>query len=176
MYTKEAIFCVKYLKRLGLFNPHQLEALSVLADKSSVEFSMKEVKKDFFTELAEALRPLWPSGDKDGKWAWRDSVENLATRLSTLWRIRELGEYSVDTCVEIARQYLARYENNAKFMQVLKYFILKQKKVIENDGKIHYVNQSVFADMLESSTVEEQQQREWNKLLEEATIGEGTLV
>ena len=176
MYSKEAIFCYKYLQRLGLLSAQHMAVLNKLAQKPSPEFLMTEVKEGFFVELATALRPLWPSGDKDGKWAWRDSVENLAARLTTLWRTRGLGDYSIDTCVEIARQYLSRYEDNVKYMQVLKYFILKQKKVIEPDGKIKYINQSVFADMLESATVDEQQQSEWNKLLEEASIGEGTLV
>lgn len=176
-YTKEVIFCAKYLQRLGLLNDYHIKILSQLAKKSSVEFSMTEVKEGFFVELATALRPLWPPGDKDGKYAWRDSVENLASRLKTLWDVRGLGSYSIDTCVEIANKYLSRFQNDARYMQILKYFILKQKRVSIGENKYRYVNQSVFADMLESATDDELQQNEWNKLLEGASMSmEGHLV
>lgn len=119
----------------------------------------KNVKKskfkddDFFVKLAEGLRPLWPAGDKSEKYPWRDSVPNLAKRLENLWDIRELGDYSIDTCLTVARRYLARYEENAKYMQTLKYFILKQDHVVGKDGRINYISKSVFADMLESTSV-----------------------
>lgn len=133
-------------------------------------------EESFYVKLAKALRPLWPAGDKDGKWAWRAPVDDLSRRLETLWRVRNLGEYSIETCVEIANKYLARYRDNAKYMQVLKYFILKQKKLVQPDGKIRFINTSVFADMLENATVEELQQKEFEELLENACIGEGRLI
>lgn len=45
-------------------------------------------KKSFFEELAERLREMWPPGEKDGKYPWRDSVGNLARRLELLWADR----------------------------------------------------------------------------------------
>lgn len=176
-YSREAIFCAKYLQRLGLLSEYHLKILTELAKRSKVEFSMTEVKDGFFVELATALRPMWPPGDKDGKWAWRDSVESLAERLRTLWSVRGLQAYSIDTCVEVANKYLSRFENDAKYMQILKYFILKQKRVAIGENKYKLINQSVFADMLEGVTDDELQQDEWNKLLEGASMSlEGHLV
>ena len=37
-------------------------------------------------------------------------------------------------------------------MKVLKYFILKQKSVYAPDGKISYVSESTFADILEGKS------------------------
>lgn len=175
-YSNEVIFCVKYLKDKGMLKESYVKDILQQVDSLDTDYKIVEAPKDFWHELAEALRPLWPPGDKDGKWAWRDSVNDLSRRLETLWSVRNLGEYSIDTCVEVARQYLSRYETNAKYMQVLKYFVLKQKKIVLPDGKVKYINQSVFADMLENATDDVRNQAEWNELLENATVGEGRLV
>lgn len=131
------------------------------------------VGSDYFVTLAEGLRELWPAGEKDGKWPWRDSVSNLTRRLKNLWDIRELKEYPLDACLSVARRYLAQYEDNAKYMQTLKYFILKQDEVVGKDGRIHYTNKSVFADMLESSSTFD----EWNDVFESSnTYEQGELI
>lgn len=131
--------------------------------------------KDFFTQLAEGLRKLWPAGEKDGKYPWRDSVANLSARLETLWTIRELKDYDLDYCLAAARRYLSQFETNAKYMQTLKYFILKQNKVIQKDGLIKYVNESKFADYLTDSTTEALQ-NEWEQALNELNFEEGEIL
>ena len=175
-YSNESIFCAKYLNDLGYLTPEHIARLVEQSSNLEKSYKIVEAPKDFWHDLAAALRPLWPAGDKDGKWAWRDSVGDLARRLELLWRVRNLGEYSIDTCVEVANKYLARFQNDARYMQVLKYYILKQKKINIGEGKFKYINQSVFADMLEGATDEERNQAEWNDLLENATFGEGRLV
>lgn len=112
------------------------------------------IQDEYFIKIAKALRPLWPKGEKDDKYPWRDSIENLTKRLKTLWDIRKLREYTVEECVIVANKYLNRFTDNAKFMQTLKYFILKQDRVIDHDGRIHYTNKSMFADMLDSNDAE----------------------
>lgn len=123
---------------------------------------ISEEKEAFFKELAEKLRQLWPSGEKDGKYPWRDSVVNITERLKLVWSIRNLKDYTIDECLTAARRYLNQYENNAKYMKTLKYFILRQnERVVHKDGRIHYINQSTFADMLENqSTLELQSELE----------------
>ena len=128
-YTNEAIFCAKYLQSHGLSGSDDMAALLVLAQDFHKSYTLTEVVDDYWHKLAAALRPLWPAGSKDGKYEWRGSIESLASRLETLWRVRNLKDYSIDTCVEVARQYLSRYRTDAKYMQVLQYFILKQKKI-----------------------------------------------
>lgn len=167
-YPDEVMFCVNYLRERGYLDEDKLMDIASKAEKLKKYYIITPITDGYWTELAKALRPLWPAGDKDGKWAWRDSVGNLASRLETLWRVRGLKEYPIATCVETANRYLARYRDNAKYMQVLKYFILKQKTIMLGDGKVKYVNTSVFADMLENVTDVEMQQEEWNKILEES--------
>lgn len=131
-------------------------------------------RKDFFTELAEKMRELWPAGEKDGKWPWRDSVPNLSRRLQALWKDRGFGDKTIDECLTVARRYLARFEDNAKYMQTLKYFILKQDSIVDKTtGRIRYINKSVFGDMLESNSV----LNEWGDVFDVSnTIEQGELI
>ena len=108
--------------------------------------------QEYFDSIAKGLRDLWPAGEKDGKYPWRDSVGNLSKRLKFLWENRDMKEYSIDACLTVGRKYLAQFETNAKYMKLLKYFIFKQNKLVGKDGKITYTYQSTFADMLENQS------------------------
>lgn len=176
-YPDEAIFCAKYLKERGFLSGENLEEITALIDDLDVDFKFVKVELGFYVQLAKALRELWPAGEKDGKWPWRDSIGNLSRRLETMWVARNLGEYSIDTCLIVARKYLSQYADNTKYMQTLKYFILKQGKLKQSDGSIKYIQQSQFADMLEAITEEDQQQSEWESMFEQSnTISNGYLV
>ena len=141
------------------------EILSRFIESKKLTGFKKHNNNDFFVELASKLRELWPAGDKDGKWPWRESVENLSKRLETLWNVRSLGEFSIDQCLSAANRYLARFEEDAKYMKILKYFILKQTKIVNDDGKITFLSDSPFADILEGKKDEDALQNEWNNAL-----------
>ena len=175
-YSPEVKFCVRYLLNHGItavdFSKVHLQLSNDDADFNLVPVSSSQ--KDFFTELAEKMRELWPAGEKDGKWPWRDSVSNLSRRLQALWKDRKFGEKTIDECLTVARRYLAQFEDNAKYMQTLKYYILKQDEIVDNStGRIKYINKSVFGDMLESNSV----MAEWGDVFESSnTIEQGELI
>ena len=175
-YSPEVKFCVKYLLNQGI-NSTNFVKVQLQLSSDDADFNLVPVpssQKDFFTELAEKMRELWPAGEKDGKYPWRDSVGNLSRRLQALWKDRGFGEKTVEECLTVARRYLAQFEDNAKYMQTLKYFILKQDSIVDkNTGRIKYINKSVFADMLESNSVLE----EWGDVFESSnTIEQGELI
>lgn len=166
-------FCVKFLKDNG-YDASNLHQLQLFVKKLDKEYDFVEVKKDFYTELAEKMRELWPPGEKDGKWPWRDSVSNLSIRLRSLWTSRNLKDYTIEECLTVARRYLVQFEDNAKYMMTLKYFIMKQDKLVGKDGRINYINKSVFADMLESVSSTDD---EWNTIFEStSTTEQGELI
>ena len=142
--------------------------------KEMIEWLDNNVRKSqkidsmYFVTLAEGLRELWPAGEKDGKWPWRDSVSNLTRRLQNLWDVRELEQYPLDTCLTVARRYLSQYEDDAKYMQTLKYFILKQEDMVGKDGRKRHIDKSVFADMLESNSTFD----EWNTIFDSSNTYE----
>lgn len=108
--------------------------------------------KTFYEKVAEGLRKIWPSGEKDGKYPWRDSVSNLTKRLEFIWNDRRFGDkYSVEDCLRAGRRYVAQFQDNAKYMVLLKYFVFKQdKSAVDKSGKIVYTYKSLLADYLES--------------------------
>jgi len=127
--------------------------------------SYLETSEDFYTKLATELRKLWPTGEKDNKWPWKDSVKNLSERLETLWSLRDLKDYSLETCISVAQRYVAQYETDKKYMQILKYFILKQKDIVQKNGLIKKVSESKFADMLEGKSEVDAALNEWEGIL-----------
>ena len=166
-------FCLKYLLEHGYFQDQSDDVLLNIDIPDNLEYVLVRIDRSFFTELAEKLRALWPSGNKqipnkDGtlsEYPWRDSVKNLATRLELLWKTRNLHDYTIEDCLCAARKYVSQYEGNAKYMQILKYFIIKQKSVYDSRGKARIVNESRFADLLESVQTETTAE-DWNEMLE----------
>ena len=177
--TPEIRFCVKYLTEHGVSSANFEQVVSTLSIGEDYEYQItpiEEPEKDFFEELAFKLRELWPPGEKDGKYPWRDSVGNLSRRLKTLWKDRQLKDISIDDCLVVARRYLAQFEQNAKYMKILKYFILKQDKIVAKDGRITYTNSSIFADMLEGKiAIDNGMDEEWDAILN-GTIEEGEII
>ena len=176
--TGETLFCVKYLLEHGVNSSNFDDTAKLLEAFNVPEYKLVKLGKDeWFHELATKLRPLWPAGDKDGKWAWRDSVKNLSDRLKLLWQQRQLKEYSIDECLSCARRYLAQYENDTRYMMLLKYFIMKQKSIVDpKDGRLIYTIESRLADMLEGKSEIDALENELDSILEDTSVGEGELV
>ena len=177
-YSPEVKFCVKYLLNQGI-NSTNFVKVQLQLSNNDADFNLVPVpgsQNDFFIELAEKLRELWPPGEKDGKYAWRDSVSNLSRRLKALWDERfKDKQFTIDDCLIAARKYLAQFEDNVKYMQTLKYFIMKQKSFVEKDGRIRYINESKFADILEGNS-ELAAMDDWSDILNGSTADEGEVI
>ena len=177
--TGETLFCIKYLLERGIDSSNFDETARLLEKQDVPEYKLVKQEADtFFTELASKLRELWPPGEKDGKYPWRDSVKNLATRLKILWKERGLEKYkyNLNECLQVAQRYLAQFNENTKYMKTLKYFIYKQSKIVAHDGKITYTFSSQFADMLEGNSDIDRMENEWEEIMNDATFGEGVLI
>lgn len=176
--TGETLFCVKYLLEHGVDSSNFDETAKLLEAFNISDYKIvKESGHTYFTSLAMGLRNLWPAGEKDGKYPWRDSVKNLANRLKLLWQQRQLKDYTIDECLTVARRYLAQYEKDTKYMMLLKYFIMKQKSIVDpKDGRLTYIQESMLADMLEGKSDIDALENEWDRILETTSVGEGELV
>ena len=179
----EIRFCVRYLLEHGI-NANNFDdvVVSMPPEDEDDKFELVKVPKktSFFDNLAEKLRELWPPGEKEGKYPWRDSVGNISRRLQLLWKERfpnfKENENSIEQCLTVARRYLAKFENDTKYMQTLKYFILKQEPISKGNGHLTYINKSRFADMLEGKADEDAIMNEWDFLVNDASIGEGEII
>lgn len=178
MTTLEATQRAAFLYPISKKNPHALAQRKAyirgVTEQNNGYIDTPE--EEFFTELATKLRGLWPAGNKGGIYPWRDSVPNLTARLQELWELRGLPKFTIETCLSVAQRYISKFENDDKYMQTLKYFIMRNnEKVISPDGKIHYTHRSTFADMLEGKKEEDAVQNEWEELLNRSNFGEGTI-
>lgn len=81
---------------------------------------------DRYTQLAEKLREIFPAGKKPGyAYTWRDSVSCIADRLKKFFM--KYGEYTDEQVIEATKNYVASFNGNYTYMQLLKYFIWKNK-------------------------------------------------
>lgn len=161
--TDEVRFCVKYLKDQGI-GLKEIAELYKDIHKFRKNYRLVEVKADFFNELAEGLRELWPPGNKSGKYPWRDSKETIAARLQLLWSVRELPDVTVDYCLSVARRYVNGFKDDTTFMRTLKYYIIKTTNTIEGSTRKKQYD-SPFADMLVGAKDEDAVQNEIDKML-----------
>ena len=82
-----------------------------------------------FEEIADAMREVYPSGRKTGtNYMWRDSTAVIAQRLKALVKKYKVS-FTKEEAVDATRRYIAGFNGNYTYMQILKYFISKQKPV-----------------------------------------------
>ena len=99
---------------------------SILA-KSKIHVSSDNLER--YKALADKMREIYPKGLKPGtNYQWRDSTAIIADRL-----IKLVAKYSIEftdeEAVDATKRYITSFNGNYKYMQILKYFISKQKPV-----------------------------------------------
>lgn len=96
-------------------------AESIMADSN-----VSEESGDRYTALADKLREIFPAGKKPGyAYTWRDSTSCIADRLKKFFL--KYGEYTDEQVIQATKEYVASFNGNYQYMQLLKYFIWKNK-------------------------------------------------
>ena len=86
-------------------------------------------KGESLEDIANAMREVYPSGRKAGtNYMWRDSTAVIAQRLKALVKKYNVS-FTKEEAVDATRRYIAGFNGNYTYMQILKYFISKQKPV-----------------------------------------------
>lgn len=99
---------------------------SILA-KSKIHVSSNNLER--YRVLADKMRETYPKGLKPGtNYQWRDSTAIIADRLMKLVAKHNI-EFTDEEAVEATKRYIASFNGNYKYMQILKYFISKQKPI-----------------------------------------------
>ena len=82
-----------------------------------------------FEDIANAMREVYPSGRKAGtNYMWRDSTAVIAQRLRALVKKYKVS-FTKEEAVDATKRYVAGFNGNYTYMQILKYFISKQKPI-----------------------------------------------
>ena len=131
----------------------------IMADSSS------EKSEEEYLELANKLRELFPAGKKPGyAYTWRDSPSCIADRLKKF--TLKYGKYSDEEIIQATKDYVNSFNGNYTYMQLLKYFIWKNKVTGEEvvRGRIvgEVEKQSQLAAWLEDKKEEKTISHDWD--------------
>lgn len=128
-----------------------ISTISIDSDKNVID------KDSEFTELATELREIYPAGRKDGTtYMWRGTTAEVAKKLKTL--VVKYG-YTInrEDVLKATKEYVNSFNGNYRYMQLLKYFILKSVK--DADGNVDI--KSELMSLIENSDQIDAQRDDW---------------
>ena len=128
-----------------------ISTISIHSDKNVID------KDSEFTELATELREIYPAGRKDGTtYMWRGTTAEVAKKLKTL--VVKYG-YTInrEDVLKATKEYVNSFNGNYRYMQLLKYFILKS--VRDADGNVDI--KSELMSLIENSDQIDAQRDDW---------------
>ena len=106
------------IDRQGIFKVEQIFLNSEITTNKSSET---------YEEIADAMREVYPTGRKPGtNYMWRDSTAVIAQRLKALVKKYNVS-FTKEEAIDATKRYVAGFNGNYTYMQILKYFISKQK-------------------------------------------------
>lgn len=101
--------------------------IETIIAKSKLHISSNDMER--YRALADKIRNLYPKGLKPGtNYQWRDSTAIIADRLIKLVAKYNI-EFTDEEAIDATKRYIESFNGNYKYMQILKYFISKQKPV-----------------------------------------------
>jgi len=104
------------------FNSMKLSDIESISAESNIPIS----EDDRYIALADKLRELFPNGRKEGtNYMWRDSTMAIAKKLKTLSHKFNVT-FTDEEAIEATKRYINSFNGDYRFMQLLKYFILKR--------------------------------------------------
>lgn len=119
--------------------------------------SSKKNKKDdnYYTELAMALKELYPKGRKPGtNTMWRGNTVEIVKKLKTL-EISYNFTFTFDQAVAATKRYVESFNGKYDNMRVLKYFLLKTVPEVSADGERRLTVVSDFMTFVENENQED---------------------
>lgn len=128
-----------------------VSTISIDSDKNVID------KDSEFTELATELREIYPAGRKDGTtYMWRGTTAEVAKKLKTL--VVKYGfTINKEDVIKATKEYVSSFNGNYRYMQLLKYFILKSVK--DADGNVDV--KSELMSIIENSGQVNNQRDDW---------------
>lgn len=105
------------------------------------EFTDKGNDDARYTNLAEKLIDLFPKGRKEGtNYMWRDSKALIAKRLKAIVKKYNVS-FTDEEAVEATRRYVSSFNGDYRYMQLLKYFLMKKNLITgeENSQFLSYL-------------------------------------
>lgn len=137
--------------KVVISNNRKEDITTILVDSEKVETKLE------FEELANKLREIFPKGKKPGTtYMWRDTTAVIAKKLKILVT-KYNCTFTEEQAIKATQAYVNSFGGNYKYMQLLKYFILKTPTNASGDVELR----SDFMSYVDNEGQEEQLREDW---------------
>ena len=110
--------------------------------------------------LAKKMRDCYPEGKMPGTaYYYRCNNREVVLKLKKFFA--QYGEYSDDEIIDATKRFVASYNGIYKYLPLIKYFIIKNKSVQDEEGKYHIEEVSELASCLENKGSADLESGEW---------------
>ena len=108
-------------------------------------------KEDGLDNLASKLMELYPRGKKAGTTSyWRGNKKEIREKLQKFYKLYG-NKFTDEQIIEATRKYVASFNGNYSYMRVLKYFIIKDEKTENSEGRCSINQVSDLATLIENA-------------------------
>lgn len=139
-------------------NSYTIDDVEIMTLENIYLKSSKKNKKDddYYTELAIALKELYPKGKKPGtNTMWRGNTVEIVKKLKTL-EVSYNFSFTFEQAIDATKRYVESFNGKYDNMRVLKYFLLKTVPEIDADGERKLTVVSDFMTFVENENQEEE--------------------
>lgn len=142
-YIKQRFIGENYLTKSILLSNNAKDLVAEIITESEAN----RISDIDFDKLAKRLQEIYPKGNKPGTtYEWRGTTREIAQKLRALVVYHHFI-FSEEEAVKAIKEYIEFFKGDTKYMQLLKYFILRTV-----DGDID----STFMSIIENN-------REWQQ-------------
>lgn len=105
--------------------------------------------EDRLNALADKMKQCFPEGKMPGTpYYYRCNKREIVLKLKKFFS--QYGNYKDEDMVDATKRFVASFSGNYRYLPLIKYFIMKNKTVADEDGSNHIVECSPLADYLEN--------------------------
>lgn len=142
-----------YITRNGKsFGPWEItEAGYTCVNNVLLESDRDIPNKDRCMELATTLIEIFPKGIKTGNSAWRGNKRDIALKLQKFFKLYG-NQWTDEQIIDATRRYVSHFNGDYTYMRILKYFIMKSERKLDEEGNSHIEDISELATWLENDT------------------------
>ena len=142
----------------GYFMTNAAKALleGIIVDSDNHQEPVEELEL-----LATRLKEVFPKGKKDGtNLYWTDGVALIVRRLKLFFK-KYGNSYTHDQIIDAATRYVKGFNGQYRYMQLLKYFIFKEKIGAANEVE----GESQLMNFVENGSQENEIKDDWTSTL-----------
>lgn len=133
---------------------------NILLDSDKLSQSSNRIEN-----LASKLMDVFPKEKKVGTCHYfRGNLKDNTLRLKKFFKLYG-NKYSDEQILEAANKYVQSFNGNYTYMRILKYFIWKDEKKLNEEGKMYVEETSDLATWIENAGQEDSMSEDWTSSL-----------